>query len=83
MVCNNFFQIYTFKLFRLCNRDQCMLQFMIGGTSHLKCPIKKKNGHIKSTYRLIAHPQLLVHATTEGFLPARTTFRVGLTNESH
>ena len=32
---------------------------------------------------LIAHPHLLVRATNERFLPAGTTFRVGLASESH
>jgi hypothetical protein len=32
---------------------------------------------------LIAHPHLLVQATSERFLPAWGTFRVGLASESH
>jgi hypothetical protein len=32
---------------------------------------------------LIAHPHLLVRASSERFLPARDTFRVELANESH
>ena len=33
--------------------------------------------------RLIAHPHLLVRATSEQFLPARATFRSVLASESH
>ena len=32
---------------------------------------------------LIAHPHLLVQATSERFLPAGSTFRHGLASESH
>ena len=32
---------------------------------------------------LVAHPHLLVRATSERFLPARGTFRVRLASESH
>jgi hypothetical protein len=33
--------------------------------------------------QLIAHPHLLVRATSERLLPAWGTFKVGLTSESH
>ena len=33
--------------------------------------------------RLLAHPHLLVWVTSEQFLPAEVTFRIGLVSENH
>ena len=45
------------------------------------CSLIQEMCHPKSCH--IAHPHLLVQATTKRFLPARTTFRVGSTSDSH
>jgi hypothetical protein len=58
-------------------------QFTIHNPIYERGILESKENDAHVIYGYIAHPHLLVRATSEQFLPTWSTFRHGLASESH